>query len=110
MQFVTIYICPIRSSLPYIHSSIFLLPLFLPHIFRRLIFFPLSASFLFLPTNKNVAPKANSFFFFFHFLRIQARNSRNATKHHLRGLSMYLFPPVVFISHTQAKEGCQGVV
>ncbi|SRR6266702_1375797 len=44
--------------------------------------------------NKDVAPKAISL-----FLRKQARNDATQRKHPPRGLSMYLFPRVVFISH-----------
>lgn len=62
------------------------------------------SSFLLLITNKNVAPKALSY-----FLRNQARpHTQRKSKHPLRGLSMYLFPPGgIYLAQT--KEGLSGV-
>ena len=114
MQFVPLSIKPIRSSSPSIHCSIFFLFPSLPlrHISQsRNLPLPsihyFFSSFLLLITNKNVAPKALSY-----FLHNQARpHTQRKSKHPLRGLSMYLFPPVVFISHRQKKgyRVCVGV-
>lgn len=108
MQFVTIsiYICPIRPSLPYIHRSIFLFPLLLPHIFQAVIFNSLPLSIIRLhstPSHEQKRCTKSKFFIFFAFKHA----TRNTSKHPLRGLSMYLFPWVVFISHRQKKGiGC----
>lgn len=58
---------PFGPPLPYIHSSIFLFPLFLPHIFRRLILSPSQPHFYSFPRTKTLHQKQILFFFFTFF-------------------------------------------
>ena len=99
---ISIYICPIRSSLPYIHSSIFLLsPFPSPHLSTFNSPHPLVIRLISIPSHEQKRCTKSNFLFIFFALK--HRNTRNSSKHSLRGLSMYLFPPVVFISHKQKK-------
>ena len=83
-------------------SSIFLLsPFPSPHLSTFNSLHPLVIRLISIPSHEQKRCTKSNFLFIFFALK--HRNTRNSSKHSLRGLSMYLFPPVVFISHKQKK-------
>jgi len=111
MQFVLVN-KPIRSGRLPFHCSIFPpSPFPLAKFSLKIVILPSPPSITFISTSFHEQKRCTKSTFIFSS-QSSTPHTRNASKHPLRGLSMYLFPVVVFISHKQKKgyRVCVGEV
>lgn len=103
---ISIYICPIRSSLPYIHSSIFLLPPFTsPHLSTFNSPHPLVIRLISIPSHEQKRCTKSNFLFIFFALK----HATHATQASILCVDyLCIYSPRWYLSRTSKRRvsGC----